>query len=313
LRLFITGVSGLFGSNLALQRRPMCESFGSYLTHPVQLDGVRTFWLDLRAADDVKSSMVRIRPDVVVHAAGLTDVEACELRRRNACIQNVRVAVNVARAAASVGARLVHVSTDHLFSGHEPFASEDDLPAPRNVYGRTKWYAERLVAKVHSSALIIRTNFFGWGPVHRRSFSDWIIDSLEGGRDITLFKDVFYSPILVNHLADLIFDLLAHRMTGIFNVCSRERVSKHEFGLKLAAQFGLSASGIHAGTIEAWPHRASRPRDMSLDVTKVEAVLGMPMPTVAQGLEGLADLRRAAWNEKLRGSPAPQRQGNGHA
>src|SRR5205823_2508498 len=122
-----------------------------------------------------------LAPDVVVHAAGLTNVDRCEqypvLSRR----ANAEIARNVAIAVAHSRAKLVHISSDHLFSGERSFYREDDPTQPLNEYGRSKVAAEEWVLQACPSALVIRTNFFGWGHCLRQSFSDWIIINLRAG------------------------------------------------------------------------------------------------------------------------------------
>ena len=134
---------------------------------------------------------------IVVHAAGMTSVEECEAKPDLARHINVDLAGNVAKACAKLGLPLIHISTDHLFSGEMPFLAETSPVTPVNVYGRTKAEAELQVLEAHPLALVIRTNFYGWGTSYRRSFSDVIIETLRSGRELNLFKDVFYTPILV--------------------------------------------------------------------------------------------------------------------
>jgi len=299
LKVFITGISGLLGSTLALRAREQSCVTGAYLTHPIHPEGVETLRVDVRSAASVRETLTRIRPDVVVHTAGLTNVEACETDRELARQLNVTATREVACAARGIGARLVHISTDHLFNGTRAWWTEVDRPGPVNVYAGTKWEAEQAVLEECPDALIIRTNFYGWGTPTRKSFSDWVLESLQAGQPLTMFHDVFFTPIITNDLADLILALLACGATGVFHVAGKERVSKYEFAVRLAEVFDMPVADIRAVSVAGFPFKAARPRDMSLSSQKVEGVLEVRMPGLLHGLERLRKLWEAGWPRSL--------------
>jgi dTDP-4-dehydrorhamnose reductase len=134
--------------------------------------------LDLTSFKVVDSALRDFQPDVVIHTVGLTSVDGCEADPSLAYRLNVEAANYTARSARALGAKLVHISTDHLFNGTEPWRREEDAPYPLNMYATTKLQAEEVVLQACPDALVIRTNFFGWGTSIRASFSDWIINSL---------------------------------------------------------------------------------------------------------------------------------------
>lgn len=299
MKVFITGMSGLLGLNMAVQLRESFEVLGSYLTHPIHCDGIDSLQMDYGSGDPFGQILVRIQPDIVVHTAGLTSVEECEANPREAHRLNVSFAQQVARAANSMGAKLVHISTDHIFDGTSPMKREGEPPNPLNVYARTKLEAERVVLEACPDVLMIRTNFYGWGPPYRPSFSDWILKGLKNRDPLTMFSDVFYTPILINDLVDVLADLIVNRVSGVFHVAGGERISKHTFGMMLADAFGYPSDGILAISVEEHQFRAPRPRDMSLDCTKAEDLLGKQMPKVMDGLHRLRSLGSEGWPRLL--------------
>ena len=302
MRVFVTGASGLLGLNAVLQLKDRHEVSGSYLTHPIRVANVLVHPRDLSKAEEVENIFRAKRPEVVLHTAGLTNVDACEANPAEAERLHVQVTRHVARAAQRVGAKLVHISTDHLSDGTKYIVTEESAPAPVNEYARTKWQAEQVAAKECPDALIIRTNFFGWGTPVKKSFSDWILDGLKSARTLTLFQDVYISPILINDLIDVIEELVQRKESGIFNVASCDRVSKYEFGMELAKVFGLlrpdSFLPVPIGLASLL---APRPLHMSLDTNKVAKALGRKaMPSVDESLQKLKNLGEAGWPEKLR-------------
>lgn len=311
MKLFVTGISGLLGLNIALQTRECFQVSGCYYTHPIILDGIRPLKLDVTSFGASQQALRKIRPDVIVHTAGLTNVEEGEANPVLAHRLNVRAAQHVGRIADTLGAQLVHISTDHLFDGTRPWKTETDVPAPLNTYARTKWQAEQVVLQACSNALIIRTNFFGWGTSVRTSFSDWILQALEQSCELTMFSDVFFTPILINDLVDLALELIAREATGIFHVAGGERLSKYSFALRMAEVFGYPRNHIRAMSVEEFPFKARRPKDMSLSSRKAESCLQVRMPTPEEGLERLKRLHEEGWpralEKAIRGGPlSPQ-------
>lgn len=254
----------------------------------LRLRGARAAALPLDSAPALARALDEIRPDVIVHAAGLSNVDDCERSPAAAQEINADLAAAVAVAAAERGLKLVHVSTDHLFAGNRPFRTEQDAPAPVNAYARSKLEGERLVAQRCPQALIVRTNFFGWGHAFRRSISDWVIEGLRAQQHLRMFSDVFFTPILVARLARAVHALLDAGASGIVHVCGDERVSKHEFAVRLAAAFGLPTAGIDSSRYEDAGLAAPRPRDMSLSNARARGILG---GTLGGLEEFFADLR----------------------
>ena len=297
--LFITGISGLLGLNTALAARGRFHVAGCYRTHAVGLPGVEAWAADAADGAALAAILDRVHPDIVLHTAGLSNVDLCEEDPALAVRVNVEAAETVARLTRARGARLIHISTDHLFDGATPSRREDEPLSPVNVYGRTKADAEAAVLRAHPQALVVRTNFYGWGTSVRTSFSDWILDGLERGESLTMFDDVHFTPVLVNDLAAALFALAERGVSGIVNVPGGERLSKDAFARTMARVFGVSAAGIRSASVGTARLKARRPRDMSLSCARVEALLGRHMPSAAEGLETLRTLRDAGWTKQL--------------
>jgi len=287
LRVVITGGSGLLALNWACAVRERWDVILGTHHHTVHLAGTNSYKLDLDDQVELGRQLDELAPDLVVHTAGLTSVDRCEEDRDLARQGNALIAWNVAHATASRNIQLVHVSTDHLFLGDRRFYQEIDLPQPLNEYGRTKALAEVWVQAAHPKALIVRTNFFCWGQLHRQSFSDWLIYNLRDRKGLALFDDVYFTPILADTLALAAHELIEKGAFGIFNLVGDNRLSKYEFALQLSAQFGLPAQLIQRDQVAHAHLLASRPRDMSLDNSKARQTLDRGLGTVSQFLSAL--------------------------
>jgi len=232
--------------------------------------------IDIDSLDSTYRCFDSLQPDLVIHAAGLTSVEQCEANPSKGLHQNVTLARNVAQACERLRIKLVHISTDHLFDGSYSFADERAAPGPQNIYGKTKAEGEWCVLDANPSTLVIRTNFFGWGTSYRSSFSDYIIQSLRAGTQIKLFEDVFYTPILAESLALTAVHLVSINQSGVVNLAGDTRISKFDFGVRLAEEFGLDKSLIYPVKFASRPDLVRRPLDMSLSNVKCFGILGVP-------------------------------------
>jgi dTDP-4-dehydrorhamnose reductase len=196
------------------------------------------------------------RPDAVVHTAYVLDGDGIHET-------NVDGAAAVARAAAAVGARLVHLSTDVVFDGRKPGRyREDDAPAPVYAYGRSKAEAERAVAAANPEALIVRTSLIYGGvepsPHERRA--------LEG--ELAFYTDEIRSPVQVGDLADALIELAGLDVAGPLHVAGADDVSRYELARLVVAAHGGDPDRLRAGT-----STGDRPRNCALDSSRARALL----------------------------------------
>ena len=235
------------------------------------------------------NTLSEISPHLVVNTAAATNVEYCELHPEIALEVNVVFAEHLASACNYLMIPLVHLSTDHLFDGFLPFATEDNALHPLNVYAQTKAEAESRVLNVCPNALVIRTNFYGWGTSYRYSSTDKIIQKLQDGNVYTAFHDVYFTPILISDLVSAIHHLLELGAKGIFHVVGDQRLSKYDFCLLLANTFCLQQSLVQPISIHDVPSLVPRPKDMSLCNLKATQWLNRSLGLVVEGLVRLRD------------------------
>ena len=285
-KLLIIGGSGLLGINWAYLVRDDFEVIIALHNRNISLDGVVTEEISIESIETLFEDFNRIMPDIVVNAASVTSVEACEKNFNKAKEVNTDAASNIAIVCEELKIKLVHISTDHIFSGKNQFSDEYCEASPLNNYARTKYQAEIEVKNSNPSSLIIRTNFYGWGTSYRHSFSDLIINNLRNNLQVHLFADVFFTPMLIDELVSSINELIELNQFGIFNVVGSDRLSKFEFGLKVADCFGLNPSLIKSINYKE-KLKVVRPRDMSLSNAKLLETLNRQVPNLSDQLDKL--------------------------
>jgi len=272
-KILITGGSGLLALNYAAAVKEYKDVVLGLHERNVLIDGVCSVFLNLDSVESLYKSLSEIKPNLVIHTVGLTNIETCEKNPQLAEYINVKLASNIATVSKNLDIKFVFISTDQLFEGKASMYNEMEKVVPLNIYGSTKAKAEREILAIHQEAMIIRTNFYGWGTTYRNSFSDFIYYKLKNKQPVQLFFDVFYTPILIEKLVEIIEKLVALNSYGIFNIVSDDRISKFNFGIILADVFGFDQSLISPVSINTRNDLVMRPADMSLNNKKTTKLL----------------------------------------
>ena len=294
--ILVTGASGLLGSNFVRAARNSNRSvMGTYYRHPFQLHGIELIQADLTNRAEVRKLFECYRPDWVVHCAALTNVDWCERHPDETRFVNVEMPRFLAAESKKSDAPFVYISTDSVFDGNRGNYSEENSPAPVNVYGKTKLAGETSVLHEYEHSLVVRTNIYGWNIQEKESLSEWILNRLESGRHVPGFYDVVFTPILVNDLSEIVLKMMDRKLSGLYHVAGAQALSKHEFALEIAEIFGLEKNLVQRGSIADAKLNAWRPKNTSLNTSKIRMVLGTELPNVKQGLERFRALRKSEY------------------
>ena len=288
----VTGASGLLGQVLCTYLSQEGHTvYGLHHTHPVlqKSKNIHKISCDLTDQDALSQILADIRCDTLIHTAGLTSVDQCETAPEQAFLINRDIPERLAQWCAQYNKRYVFISSDHVTGGKAPFFTEDDDVYPVNIYAQTKAQAEQRVLAAHPGALALRTNFFGRGPSWRKSLTDWLWDKVQASEQIPAFTDSYFSPISVRHLAKTSVDLSSTAEKGIFHAGGSERLSKYDFALSFFDFMGLDTKLVRPSLTQDAKLSAPRPADMSMNVRKIESVLGRSMPTVHESLEAIRE------------------------
>jgi dTDP-4-dehydrorhamnose reductase len=266
--VLITGATGHLGARVAARAAaPGRTVIGTYLRAPGAATGER---LDIRDRQAVRDLVERVRPDIVVHtAAGRDDWRVM-----------ADGAAHVALAAAAAGARLVHVSTDAVFSGRQVHYDESALPDPIYRYGAAKAAAETAVAAIDPGAALIRTSMIlghGTGQ-HERLTHDLAAGRVRGA----LFTDMIRMPVHVDDLADALLEVAALDYRGVLNVAGPEAISRYDLGVLVAERDGYDPAALPRSTIAA--SGLSLARDVRLDCGRARALLRVRLRGVREFL-----------------------------
>jgi len=290
-RLLITGGSGLLGSSIAKLSASDFDVYATYHSQPRKSKNYFSLPLDIKNKQQVVTIFQEIRPKVVIHAAALVNIDYCEEHVDEAWMTNVGGTENIVLASKNIGARLIYISTDSVFDGDKGMYREDDLVNPLNTYATTKLEGENIVLRLLPDAIIARTVFYGWSPLNRHSLVEWVVANLEKEKAIKMFTDVIFSPIYVGKLAEILIKMYHQGLYGIYHVAGSQSCSKYYFGNEVAKAFGFDESLIQSGSIAEANLKAPRPKNLSLNVTKISQDLYISMPDIPEGIIRLWEMR----------------------
>lgn len=242
--------------------------------------------LDLEDHAAIDAVLNRLRPRVVINAAALTQIDTCEADPDRAFRVNADAVRLLVQGCRAWGASLVQISTDHFFVGDGAKAhDETDNVELVNEYAKTKFAGERFALEL-PGALVVRTNIVG---LRRRDghtpFGTWAIDAIINREPLTLFDDVFFSPLHVRVLANAVYDLLVAGAEGVVNVVGRGAISKAAFIQRLAMGLGVELDWVEHGSVAELATR--RADSLVLDAARAERLLAYPLPQSHEAADAL--------------------------
>lgn len=257
--------------------------------------------LDIGQAEPVIRLAKRICPDLVVNCAAYTAVDKAEDEPEIAFRVNRDGAAHVAAAAAEVGARMFHISTDYVFGDESMLSRRGPLdekapPAPMNVYGRSKLEGEERVLQIlGSKATVLRTAWLH--GVRGPNFVQTMIKLFQEREVLKVVSDQVGSPTWAGWLAEVILDCARIECSGVFHAACEGAVSWHEFTTEILAEVkpylpNCKIQAIDTQSTEEAARKAPRPHYSALNSAKLATVLGRPLLPWKDGLRyHLRDLK----------------------
>lgn len=300
MKILITGASGLLGLNLALRE------IGTHTIVGVDRSKLAGTPFELVRADLTQPEAVSrlidlVHPDAIIHTAALADLEKCEADPETARILNAEVPGILAEACAKTDVRLIHISTDAVFDGtKDGIYTETDAPSPPGVYSATKLQGEINVMSAYPAAAIARVNFFGWSLSGTRSLSEFFYNRLSTGQPCNGFTDVYFCPLFVGDLAETLVRMLEKGLSGLYHVVGSEALSKYDFGVRIARQFGFDPSLVIPKSVEESGLKARRSHNLRLSIHKLSTALGQEVPGVSTGIVQFYAQAQDGYPQKMR-------------
>ncbi len=289
--MLIFGASGLLGSRVFGSFSSSSETYGTFFKSKITPTAKM---IALDAADEMKVRQLveSLKPSRIINCLGLTNVEECEKRPEAGWKLNTEIPIFLSRLSRDVSSEFVHVSTDHFFSELNYPRTESTIMTAINQYGFTKLAAENTILQENPTALILRTNFFGYSNKVDKSILNFAINAFDIDKQIHGFEDVIFSPVGISEIAKFLSSEISRQTYGLLNFASVNPISKYEF-LKLVADvMGLSGANVEKSSISSSGLTVGRPNYLALSPSRLIDKLGYQLPSLRMMVKNEIDRQR---------------------
>lgn len=300
-RFMVTGASGLLGLNFALAvDGRQHQVTGVDYSNPLGWINFKTRQADLTEPGIIEKLVEEIKPEVILHCAAMANVDDCEKRPQDAQRVNADLPGEIAGVAKKHTIKMVHISTDAVFDGQMGNYTETEEPKPLSVYARTKREGELAVLSANPQALVARVNFYGWSISGTRSLAEFFVNNLSEGKEVKGFTDILFCPMMVLDLAATLVEAVEKDLTGLYHMVGPKSMSKYQFGVAIARQFGFTESLVHPASVTDGGLTAARSPNLTLSTGKLAHALGHSLPAFAPGLEKFHNQYRHGFPQMIR-------------
>ena len=277
MKIMITGCKGQLGNELQsiiksgkseIGEAP--EQIKSATVIPVDIDE-----LDITDLSAVEDFVTKIRPDVIINCAAMTNVDGCETMQDVAFKVNAVGVRNLSLAAKKIDAKLIHVSTDYVFAGdaNKPYI-EWDAVNPKSAYGASKALGEKYALEFNHKTFIVRTSWL-YGYIGK-NFVKTVRRVIREKGAITVVNDQIGNPTNANDLAHHILKLALTEQYGVYHCTGNGECSWYDFAVKIAEYSGFGDVVLPC-TTEEYPTPTKRPAYSSLRNLALECSIGDEM------------------------------------
>lgn len=282
MKILVTGVCGQLGYDVvkeAISRGYECV--GTDIAECSVNPDAEYISLDITDKDAVMSVVAQVRPDVVVHCAAWTAVDAAEDEENRNTVKAVNVdgTENIALACKAVDCKMIYISTDYVFNGNgtEPWKADCEDYEPLSVYGRTKLQGEKAVSAALSKYFIVRIAWvFG---INGKNFVKTMLTIGEKYDRVRVVNDQIGTPTYTPDLARLLIDMSETEKYGCYHATNEGGfISWYDFTCEIFRQAGIKSEVVPVSTAEYGLSKAARPFNSRLDKSKLTENGFEPLP-----------------------------------
>ena len=267
-RIFITGIRGQLGSTLD-------KYLSTYFNVLNNKEGLKN--IDISDRSELNYIFKELSPDYIINCAALTNVDFCEQNKSNSYEVNVNGVKNIISCTKNV-TKIIHISTDYVFSGNREIYRESDMPDPISYYGKHKLESENFLRSSNRDHLIIRPSVI-FGNTGN-NFYIWVRDSLKDNQEISVVTDQISNPTWSWSLSEAICKSILSNISGLFHYGGEEIISRYDFAVKIAKVHGFNTDRIIPIKTSDLNQKAKRPFFSALDNSKIKNIIDIEHPSL---------------------------------
>ncbi len=285
MKLLVTGGSGLIGSKI-VKYLPEHDVYYTFLNNRHGIGRAAPLKLDITDKKDTVAAIAKIKPDVVIHAAAMANMDLCETDKAAAGKINVEGTANVAEGCKKADSKMIYISTSAVFNSPGKRIAEEEKPCPVNYYGFTKLEGEKLAAEVPH--MIIRTDQpYCWPePWQKKNSVTRVLGQFKKQEIAREVADWYNTPTFVDNFVLVLKSLMEKGKYGVYHAVGPDFLSRYEMAGKVADIFGADKSLVKAIKSEELNLPARRGKNW-LDNRKAEKDSGLKLVGLEEGLRAM--------------------------
>jgi dTDP-4-dehydrorhamnose reductase len=275
VKILLLGSSGFLGIYL---NKVLKEKFTVITT------GLNKRKNDLTKYVNIKKLIEKTKPNIIINASGLTDIEICQSKPNLSEKINIDIIKNIflIRKKNNFNFEFLHFSTDHMYNPKNNIKNNELMStSPVNTYTKHKLQAEKIC--LTNNSLVFRLNLIGKSRSSKKSFTDWIYEKLKKNDEINGFIDSFYSPLSVETVAKIIKKIILKKLlcnSGIFNMGSKDGISKYNLIVDFSKKLGIYKKNLIKKNKINRMCKTKRSNYNRLNTNKFEKVFKIHLPFI---------------------------------
>ena len=284
--ILVVGGSGRLGNYLTrFLLKNDHETHHTFNSCPVNIPGAVAHRLDITDKEETIKLVKNLEPDLVIHAAAITDLELCEKDKELAYEVNVEGTRNIVNACKENCSRPVFISTSNIFNDGKTIYHEDAIPCPSNYYALTKLMGETIVSESDLPYLILRTDqLYSWTSRNeKKTFVERVLDKLVNNKIVEVFVDWYNTPTFTPDFCQVTLELIKENKGGTYHVLGPDYLNRYEWALRIADVFGYDETLVRPTLSSKAGLRAKR-GNVRLSNTKITEALGVTLKGITEGL-----------------------------
>lgn len=303
MKVLVTGAAGMLGTAILDRLLNQFELFATDLNPGFKNNQIIWNTCNLLDFEQLDTLIHKIKPHYLIHCAAFVSLDFCEENKDTALKLHADSTERISQHLEHWNGKLIYISTDSVFNGlkETPYV-ESDSPEPLNIYAQTKLQGEKNALK-NKNNIVLRTNIFGWSRDEKLSFAEWLLKGLMTKEERNMFTDVYYSPIHVSLLADIIVNIIDSNITGLYHASGSTPISKYEFAKLLIDAFEIDSPVLNKTNVDDVKFSTARPKNMSLNNSLLEKALNRPLPSAIQSIDIFKEQIDSLWLAKIKNRP----------
>lgn len=287
-KILLTGATGLFGSYFltAALRNKKIKVFG--LSRKTTRNLISA---DITDRKKIINIVQTIKPDIILHAASIGNVDYCEKHKKEAWQVNVEGTRNIIKAVKLTDSKVIFFSTNAVYDGERSPFDEKAKRHPIDYYGMTKATSEEDIKTSKIPWVIVRLmTMYGWHDKNQRKNPvTWMIDEFKKGHKMNIVSDIYNNHLYAGQAVDTVLQIIKRqKWNEVYNIAGSDCISRYQLALEVADVFSLNKKLIHPVESSFFKTLAPRPKNTCFKTNKMEKELKIRPLSVREGLELMA-------------------------